>query len=412
MGGSVRKVAAIALAGLVLFGCDGLFRGRREGVIPPDQESSAWPRTERPGPANPSPQPPPASPDPARTAATAPYRIVSPPQVLEAAVLQVNHSFITVPQVLHPIRQRLQALTAASGGEEVRFRPAAQAMIAEETANQLERVLLLAEADRRLSEEQRKAIDEEVNKIYRKAVAQSGGIKTAFVALLRQEGTDLETWHRDLWSALAIQSYVQQQFASRIHVTRGMMWKHYQANAERFRTEERVQMQIIAAPFESFVAKDGPGGEQGRREAVTQAQEQMAEAWEALRRGTDFGEVAAKYSRGPMASANGVWPMMARNSFRAAAVEQAAFAQEVGQVSKLITTPEGLYIVKTLTRRRGQQVSFEKVQEQIEKELRLQQLDGLRREYLTELRSKATVVGAEHFWQVAVNTAVRMYLQP
>jgi parvulin-like peptidyl-prolyl isomerase len=341
--------------------------------------------------------------------ATGPHRVVGPTQVVEAALLQVNNSFITVQQVLHPIRHKLQAL-AAGGGNVPQFQRAALALIDEETGNQVERTLLLVEAEKRLTEEQTRAINEEVNKIYRRALAQCGGSKTAFLQRLGQEGTDLETWHKDLWSAMAIQVYGHQQFASKLHVTRRMMWKYYRANPEKFRTEDRVQMQIIAVPFEGFLPTGRAGTQSDRREAVKKAERRMKEALAALAGGTDFGDVALKYSRGPMASAGGVWPTMARGSFRAEAVEKAAFAQQAGQVSELIATSEALYVVKTLARRRGEKLAFEKVQGQIEQDLRRQQFDRTRREYLAQLRSKATIVGAEGFRRVALSTAVRTYL--
>ena len=104
--------------------------------------------------------------------------------------------------------------------------------------------------------------------------------------------------------------------------------------------------------------------------------------------------------------------MMARGSFRAAQIEEAAFAQEPGRVSKIIETAQGFYIVKTVKRQLGGQLSFEKAQTQIEAELRRKQYEKLTQAYLAEIRAKATIVGMERFKKVAVNRAAQMYLRP
>lgn len=411
----MTKLVAILILWLGLCGCGGCSRGG-EGMIEPDREFAVRPAASAnpaPAPAPVAPEPaPPEPPPPATQPATAPYRAVKAPKVIETAVLQVNSSFITVQQVLHPLRRKLLALAKASQGDAATFGRAAAVLVAQETSNQVERALLLAEAEKRLTDPQRKFIDEEVNKIYRRALAETGGSKTAFLRLLRQEGTDLDTWHKDLWSALAIQAYGQQQFSSQIHITRPMMVKHYQVNVGKFRTEERVQMQIIAVPFETFLPEGGSAGEAQRREAVEKARARMKQATAALAGGEAFSDVARKHSLGPMSSAGGVWPMMARGSFKAEAVEAAAFDQRDGQVSKVIATAEGLYLVKTLTRRAGEQLPFEKVQDRVRDELRQQQFSRLRREYLARLRADATIVGSERFGEVAVATAARTYLRP
>ena len=209
-----------------------------------------------------------------------------------------------------------------------------------------------------------------------------------------------------------IQAYIHQRLSSAIDVNRTMMWRHYKANAEAYRREDRVQMQIVAVPFDGFLPAGGAASEEERRQARAKAGEHIRQAAAEIARGVDFAAVARKYSRGPKAPAGGVWPEMPRGSFRAAQVEQAALTQRPRQVSGIISTDQALYVVKTLARQMGGQIPFEEVQTRIGVELRRAEFDRLSREYLAGLRAKATVTGLEAFEKAALHLAVRTHCRP
>ncbi len=234
------------------------------------------------------------------------------------------------------------------------------------------------------------------------------GSRVRFDQRLRSEGTDLATWQEDLRRALVVQTYMQRRFGKRIVVSRRMMWDYYVGHRGEFRSADAVQMQVIAAPVKHFLsASRSPDRKAARRRA--NALIDRADA--ALARGWEFAKVAKTFSKGPMAASGGVWGMMERGSFRAEVVEEVAFAQKAGQVSKVIETPEGFYIVRTLTLRRGAELAFAEVQEKIAEKLRRQQFEGLTAEYLKELYGGITIIGADRFERLAVETAVRKYFK-
>ncbi len=399
----MRRITHILMAAAVCCGCWWTDGGGGGAVIKP---VVALPAGSHPAAPTPAPAEPGA---PAATVpTTVPYRIVEPPQIVAATMLQVNDKFITLQQVLHPIRQRLMA--AARAGEEA-FRVRAPAIIHAETGRQVRRTLVLGEAKQRLDENDKKLVEEKLESAYRQVVVELGGGKTAVVEWLRQEGTTLAAWRKDMRQDLTVQLYLQRKLRPRVSVNRKMMWEYYQAEGKQFRREAKVQMQIIAAPFSAFVNAELPIGLTVRQAQRQEAKKLIDQAAAALAGGEDFGEAAKRLSRGPMASGGGVWPLMEKGSFRAAAVEKTAFDQGTGRASGVIETAEGFYIVKTLDRQPGEQVPFEQVQGEIDAELRGRLYDKIRSEYMLKLFERATIQGAEKFEQAALEAAARRFRQ-
>jgi len=419
----MKRIVAILIVLTVLAGCEWFQRRQRDEVIKPDEEvATTWPSAASPataramvrpatGPATAATAPTSASAPAAgpTTTATRGYTITGAATVVAAGILQVNGKFITLRDVLHPIRRELR--TAAGSGSEARFRRDALALIRQEQIRQIQQVLLLAAAKDRFEDHHAEVIKEEVQKRLRQAVAEFGGSRTRFDERLREEGTDLATWLVDMERSLTVQTYLRLHFESRIVVNQRMKRKHYADHRDEFRADERVQMQIIAAPLSAFLPEGGWPSQAERDAAKVKAKVAIARAEAALKAGKDFADVAREHSKGPMASKGGVWEPMERGSFRAKEVEEAAFAQKVGQVSKVIEAQDAFYIVKTLARQAGREQPFEEVQGRIESELRRRQYRQLTEAFRRQLYSKATVVGTERFEREAVDAAVRMYLK-
>jgi len=333
-------------------------------------------------------------------------RVVRRPETVAVAMIQVNDEFISLAQLVDPIRRELQA--AAAGATEAQFRARAARLLEAEARSQIEQMLLLAEAKKRLLEWEKNGIEAEIARQYRQLLAQVNGSEKALSQRLRREGMDLDKWKQRLRRGLMIRTYVQRQLLSKIYVTRKMMWRYYETHPQEFRSLGRVQMQIISVPWRTFLPQGGRAVTEAQLLAArTKARQQIDKAAAALAKDGDFAEVARKFSTGPKASAGGVWPMMNLGSFRATQVEQAAYRQKVGQVSKIIEAPDGFYLVKTLASESGCQQAFETVQGRIEDKLTKQQYEQLTRGYLEELREKATIVVAENFQELSADCAVR-----
>ncbi len=396
----MKRIASILVVAFLLTGC-GWFE-RKDRIIQPDEEAPAAAPATQPTEGGTSLQPVP----PEQTTRPSPdYHVVGKPEVVAAASLQVNNKFITLQKLLDPIGPKLTG-AAAGGANEEAFRIRASGLIRDEIRRQVEHVLLLAEAENYLTDEEKKRVDEWVVGRLRQAVAESEGSRARFEQRLRDEGTDLATWQKDLTETMLIRNYMENRLGKRIVVDRRMMWDYYVAHRREFSRSDRVQMQIISIPGDEFLPKDREPTEEDRHESHNKAKDQINKAAAALSNGGKFDEVAKKFSAGPMAASGGVWPLMERGSFRAEAVEESAFAQGVGRTSGVIETPRGFYIVRTLDIRGGEKLPFEKVQEEIADKLRRQQFQKLATEYREKLYEKAVVIDADRFERIAVDAAV------
>ncbi len=406
----MKKTLAILVCMLTATGCFWKPWEKKAGVTMPEEEfATSMPAEEvADPPSTVLPTVPEAATAPARLDTSTPaYRVIRGSEVVDAGMIQVNDKFITLGEVLHPIRRRLQS--APAGLTDRDFRLKALELVRQSMKARIEEALMLAEADRKLTEVEKKVVEGEIDKAYRRALAEQRGSKTRLEDRLAAEGTSLAEWLRSLRRSLTVQTYLQRHVFVQMNVNRRMLWNYYRAHPEEFRTRGRLQMQIVAAPLSAYLPSNRPASPDEREQAKKLARRQIDLSIAALDAGGNFAEVAREYSKGAMASAGGVWPVMDVGSFKATFVEQAAYRQKVGETSGVLTSPLGFYIVRTLACTQGKELPFESVQGQIREKLRRYQYDSLARKYLDDLRQRATVVVAPEFEKVAVDAATSQF---
>ena len=334
-------------------------------------------------------------------------RVIPASQIVDAAMIQVNDKYITLSQVLHPIRERLQA--APDTITERDFRIKAIELVQQEMKKQIEQALILGEADRKLTQDEKDAIERQLDANYRRALAEQNGSRTSLVEQLKLEGTTLDEWTDSMRRNLRVQGYLQRHVFSRMNVSRRMLADYYKNNPDEFRTPGRLQMQIIAAPLSAYLVRGRPATQDEREQARKLAKRDIDVAEAALAQGQDLAAVARKYSKGPMASNGGVWPMMNVGTFKATFVEQTAYRQKVGATSKVLEGALGYHIVRTLALQPGRTKPFEEVQDDIRLALQRRQYESIARKYLDDLRKRAVVQMADDFEKTAINAAVARY---
>ncbi len=336
----------------------------------------------------------------------------SQPVVVAGSMLQVNDRFITVDRVLRSVHPELSTLPGAPKMSEAAFRRRAGAIIDKEIRDEVTRSLVFAEAKRRLPERHREQVDAEVEQFRQDMIAHAGGSMTKLRRELSREGTTLKSVLEDHRRRLLIRLYLQAKFMPAISINRRMLWNYYRRHRGEFTTAKQVQMQIIAAPFHAFLPKGRPAGRKERLTARGEARKLINRAMAVVRGGEDFGKVARERSRGLKARRGGVWPMMPAGSFREEKVEQAAFALTAGQVSGIIETETGFYIVKALQVEPKKVRSFEEAQERIDEILRQKQYLKLVNAYFRRLTEGATIIQPREFRRLVLDRAVEKYRRP
>jgi hypothetical protein len=328
--------------------------------------------------------------------------------VVSAVTIRVNNRFFAVDDILQAAALELGKIPA--GLSESAFAQRAEQIITEEIRRQVGQSLALGEAERALSDDQKKTIDQELDATLAAMVSQAGGSRRKLEADLISQGTTLEAVLANQRRELTVRWFLRWKFAPMVTVTRAMLWDYYRVHADEFAAPRKVQMQIIYVPYASFLAP-GPAEptEAELAAARTAARERIDQAIQALAGGDDFASVARRFSVGLKAEEGGLWPMMPAGSFRQEKVEQAAFAQPAGQTSDVIETDDGLYLVKTAAVQAPSRRTFEDAQVDIEKVLREQQSAKLYNDYYAKLLSEATIVQSENFVSTAVGRAADRY---
>ncbi len=372
----------------------------REPTEEPDR-----PDPERPAPTDEPEEPVTEPPDEPQVRERPEPEIVGEPEVVGSSTIQVNGRLISVDDVL---RGAHRPLTEAASAPEPAFRHRAAEIILDETRFQIGQALLATEARRRMTEDQERIVDAEMERIRRAMIASAGGSRTELQNRLREEGLTFQEFLDAQREQLMVQLYLRSRFTPEVSVTRRELWDYYQENIDEFSTPKRVQMQIIAAPADAYVP-DEPNGAPTSLElsaARDKARQRIEEAAEQLRQGRDFAEVVNEYSEGVRADRDGIWPLMPEGSFRLEEVEQAAFELAQGEVSDIIETDDGFYIVRAHRVEPGDVVQFQQAQEEIRETLMQSRYERLTQEYMDNLLGEATIAHSEDFIETAVDEAV------
>ncbi len=329
-------------------------------------------------------------------------------KVVAASIVQVNDRFITIEDVLKSIAADLARLTVTVS--ETTYRRKVAGMIDEEVRRRVVQMLVLAEAGRRLTDQQKEHIDKEMEEILRKMIAQATGSRQKLEARFIHEGTTLKAAMDRQRDELTISLYLRARFMPTISVTGNMLWRYYNSHRADYTTPKKVQMQIIAAGVRAFLP-DGTISptEMELKAARTKAKQVIDKAVKQLVDGQPFGEVAKRLSRGIKAPKGGLWDLMPKGSFKAERVERIAFKLTEGQMAGPIEIAHGYYIVKAKKVQPGREISYEDAQEDIEKDLREQQFNKVTEEYYKKLLKAATIIQAKDFLRMATDKAVEKY---
>ncbi len=313
--------------------------------------------------------------------------------VITEPVLQIDsQTILTVTEVLRPLERRLERIVGEPPGDK-KSKVRVKELIERQIWNEIAETMVFAEASKKLDEERQKHIEAQLRKYRKEMLTQAGGSETKLKQRLAEQDTNMEEVIAARRRQLIIDMYFRSKFTPSVSIPRRRLVEYYNRHISQYRTPKKVRMQIIAAPVEQFLPARPSGGlytegeptEEQLSQARAEARKIIDRAAEAIGNGQDFAKVAREFSGGLRAEEGGVWPMMPRGSLRWEKVEKVAFELDQGQVSHIIETDDGFYIVKALEVDPGRQIEFRQVQPRIEEKLRLEEYGRKVDTYLNEL---------------------------
>ena len=353
------------------------------------------------------PTPPPKTASlPAKT--QEPMRVLGRAETIEGPLVQANSRFIAVEDLLRSACFELDDIPKSL--PEPAFRARAEKVLGNELQRMMTQALVLPEADKFLTDEQKKAIDGEIDETLHDMIARSDGSRKKLEESLSVVGTNVQAVLDAQRNKLTVQMFLRMKFAPSVHVNRQMMWDYYCANRGQFHSPPKVAMQIVAVPLAGFlpVTESQPSAGEIKL-ARLQARRRIEQAQEVIKKGEDFATVADRFSGGKGNPPGGIWPLMPAGSFRQEAVESQAFKLPESGISNIIETDAGYYVVKARQVQPGVVTPFEDAQAEIERTLREKQSAKLYDEYYQHLLKGATVAQPQNFLSLVVDQAVERF---
>jgi peptidyl-prolyl cis-trans isomerase SurA len=329
------------------------------------------------------------------------------PGAIEADILLINDTALTVPEVLFPLRGYLEQLRTAR--THAGFLEDARRAIRRSAQEAIGTILMYAEATAKLDDEQKKQIDAAVDKEVENLTARDyGGSLSRLKARLKDSGLTKEQWRENLKRDLVVRQYTRETLMPQVQIRRDELLAEYQRNLARYTTPPTRELLLIELPFEKFLA-DGRTWDRAtpadRAQAKLKALRRAREAQAALAE-RPFEDVAREYSLGLHADEGGSWGPIGRPLQPPYdVVSKPVFEWAEGQVGAPVETDRGWYIAKCGHIEPVQQRPFVKVQEEIRADLMERRFQKLSMDAVLKLAEKATISSLDAFVTAAVDEA-------
>jgi peptidyl-prolyl cis-trans isomerase D len=147
---------------------------------------------------------------------------------------------------------------------------------------------------------------------------------------------------------------------AKAEVTDAQVAEFYEKNIERFKVKEQVKARHI-------LIKVAP---EASAEEIEKARSEILDILKQVKSGSDFAELAKKFSQGPSNSSGGDLGWFGHGSM-VKAFEDAAFALKPGEVSEPVRTRFGFHLIKTEDYKPARTKELAEVKDGIEKGLRI-----------------------------------------
>jgi parvulin-like peptidyl-prolyl isomerase len=198
-------------------------------------------------------------------------------------------------------------------------------------------------------------------------------------------GYNLDDFQQNIRVQFLWDEVMKREVYPRMTITTEEGRKYYDSHVKDFDRPAGVRVREITIVTEN---RSPEGIEQQRKKAE--------EALAAVKKGDDFGQVAAKYSESDAAQNGGDLGFYAKGELNAL-LEPVAEKLDKGQVSDILTVPGAFMIIKVDDKHNGGILPFELAQREVFDRLWQQAVPGKIREYLTKLRTDGFVRTADGY---------------
>jgi len=210
------------------------------------------------------------------------------------------------------------------------------------------------------------------------------------------QGVSYEDFKQNLRNQIITQQVIAREVGAHISVSKEEEQRYYDEHKSEMQQPERIRLSEILIPVEKPQPPDPatpaaalapPLSEEQR---VAAAQTKAQDAFEEIKKGTSFEDIARKYSQGSTASQGGDLGYFNRGTM-AKELEDKTFAMKAGEVSDVIRTKQGFVILKVSEHEMAGVPSLKDIEPKIQDALYYQKLQPALKEYFTKLREDAYI---------------------
>ncbi|MBE3068676.1 MAG: peptidylprolyl isomerase [Acidobacteria bacterium] len=297
--------------------------------------------------------------------------------LVDTVLAEVNGEVITREDILGPIRPQMEQWRKEYDNVEA-FESRCRQVIYLRLREAVSRRLVVQEAKARLTDQEKEQIEFTLGQMLKDMVAKAGSAML-LEEQFTHEGSTLDAEKDKERERLMVQRYLREKIAPTVHVTHSDLLALYrEVRPERYVVPAKARLALVMIKKSEFP-------DEAQALALAQAVHERATA------GEDFGRLAARYSRDPLAEKGGDWGLITKGSFRLRAVDDVLFALEKGQVGPLVAAADAFYVVKALDVQPGRTVPFTEVQGELEDEIRDRKYNETVSSYISDLYKRSYV---------------------
>jgi parvulin-like peptidyl-prolyl isomerase len=249
----------------------------------------------------------------------------------------------------------------------------------------IDRRLLIQEFNKREYQMPQNIVEQQIRAIIRE---QHGGDRTKFNDHLRKQGKTYEQFRKEIEDELKLQAMVHQFIQRRVVVSPKKVEDYYAKNKQEFAPQKQSRLAILFLSRSPRLQQRTDS--EGRSTTVDPQKNLAADILQKARKGEDFASLVRIYSEGPNRDNGGDWGWMTPDALRPE-LSQPAFALRAGEISNIIETEEGYYIIKALEVNNPAAPPLDQIRDQVEQRIQIVEGREIQKELIERLRRNAFI---------------------
>lgn len=303
-----------------------------------------------------------------------PYTTPSYGKTVDRIVAKVNEDIITLSEVQETSLPEVMEIKK-------KFTEPEKSMMIKEA----EKRALEALVEMKLQEQRAKArgifvSEKDIDSAVEDVIKRNNFSEEDLKAILKQQGVSFDEYRERLREQILVSRVINVEIRSKILVTDEEIKEYYDKHRSAYLKQPEAEISQILF----FVSPDADDDEV--RDIKTMAEDVLKK----IRKGTDFAEMARKYSEDPSAK-NGGYLGIIKKGEMIPALEKAAFSLKQGEVSDLIRTNLGFHIIRVEKKQVDIAEPLEEVQEEIRQKIFREKMKAKMDAWLEELREGAVI---------------------